>query len=198
MFTQVELFPSWLLLTSIWDKVKFLFGRQQGGGNSIRTEQAYIEWIKKFIFYRGKRHPAEMGENEIMELRVSRVREICCSHRDVIFWNLLKVRKKYYNISVHIDMRLLIVSFYHPVKWPTGATGLSGPSDIMRASRLISRNEIKRSHSGLVSMRHCKAALYGATHKVIGQPPSPCGLWRAKEVSSLSGRSSKSEAWRLY
>jgi site-specific recombinase XerD len=32
---------------------------------SIRTEQAYIEWIRKFIFYHGKRHPAEMGENEI-------------------------------------------------------------------------------------------------------------------------------------
>jgi len=32
---------------------------------SIRTEQAYIEWIRKFIFYHGKRHPVEMGENEI-------------------------------------------------------------------------------------------------------------------------------------
>jgi hypothetical protein len=48
---------------------------------SIRTEQAYIEWIRKFIFYHGKRHPAEMGENEIVEVRVSKVREICCSHR---------------------------------------------------------------------------------------------------------------------
>lgn len=48
---------------------------------SIRTEQAYIEWIRKFIFYHGKRHPAEMGENEIVEARVSRVLEICCSHR---------------------------------------------------------------------------------------------------------------------
>lgn len=52
---------------------------------SIRTEQAYIEWIRKFIFYHGKRHPAEMGENEIVEVRVSRVREICCSHRELYF-----------------------------------------------------------------------------------------------------------------
>jgi hypothetical protein len=36
-------------------------------------------------------------------------------------------------------------------------------------------------------MTHQKAALYEVTHKVIGQPPSPCGLWRAKEVSSLKG-----------
>ncbi|MBC2694485.1 MAG: hypothetical protein HF982_04250 [Desulfobacteraceae bacterium] len=27
---------------------------------SIRTEQAYIEWIRKLIFYHGKRHHAEM------------------------------------------------------------------------------------------------------------------------------------------
>ncbi|MDP2647213.1 MAG: integron integrase [Desulfobacterales bacterium] len=32
---------------------------------SIRTEQAYVEWIKKFILYHGKRHPSEMGEKEI-------------------------------------------------------------------------------------------------------------------------------------
>ena len=32
---------------------------------SIRTEQAYVDWIKKFIFFHGKRHPLEMGEKEI-------------------------------------------------------------------------------------------------------------------------------------
>jgi hypothetical protein len=35
-----------------------------------------------------------------------------------------------------------------------------------------------------------KAAHHVATHGVRGQPPSPFGLWRAREVSSLSGRSS--------
>ena len=32
---------------------------------SRRTEQAYVHWIKRFIFFHGKRHPAEMGEVEI-------------------------------------------------------------------------------------------------------------------------------------
>jgi len=32
---------------------------------SIRTEQTYCEWIKRFIFFNGKRHPSEMGKNEI-------------------------------------------------------------------------------------------------------------------------------------
>src|SRR5437773_2714140 len=32
---------------------------------SIRTEQAYIDWIKRFIIYHNKRHPAEMAEEEV-------------------------------------------------------------------------------------------------------------------------------------
>jgi len=32
---------------------------------SKRTENTYGEWIKRFIFFHGKRHPLEMGEPEI-------------------------------------------------------------------------------------------------------------------------------------
>ena len=32
---------------------------------SPNTEQAYIGWIKRFIFFHDKRHPIEMGESEI-------------------------------------------------------------------------------------------------------------------------------------
>ncbi|TAK45501.1 MAG: hypothetical protein EPO28_03640 [Saprospiraceae bacterium] len=32
---------------------------------SIRTEEAYIHWIKRFIFFHEKRHPLYMGENEV-------------------------------------------------------------------------------------------------------------------------------------
>jgi len=32
---------------------------------SYMTEKAYIGWIKRFIFFHNKRHPAEMGEQEI-------------------------------------------------------------------------------------------------------------------------------------
>jgi integron integrase len=32
---------------------------------SPRTEQAYVHWIKRFIFFHNKRHPAEMAEPEI-------------------------------------------------------------------------------------------------------------------------------------
>jgi integrase-like protein len=29
---------------------------------SIRTERAYIDWIKRFILFQGKRHPRELAE----------------------------------------------------------------------------------------------------------------------------------------
>ena len=29
---------------------------------SYHTEKAYVGWIKRFIFFHNKRHPAEMGE----------------------------------------------------------------------------------------------------------------------------------------
>ena len=32
---------------------------------SLRTEQSYVSWIKRYVFFHDKRHPAEMGEAEI-------------------------------------------------------------------------------------------------------------------------------------
>ncbi len=32
---------------------------------SIRTEEAYVGWIRRFILFHGKRHPQEMGAPEV-------------------------------------------------------------------------------------------------------------------------------------
>jgi len=32
---------------------------------SLRTEQAYVGWIKRYIIFHGKRRPAEMGKTEL-------------------------------------------------------------------------------------------------------------------------------------
>jgi integron integrase len=34
---------------------------------SLRTEEAYADWIKRFILFHGKRHPSEMGAGEIRQ-----------------------------------------------------------------------------------------------------------------------------------
>jgi integrase len=32
---------------------------------SLRTEQAYVQWIRRYILFHGKRHPMEMGGPEV-------------------------------------------------------------------------------------------------------------------------------------
>lgn len=32
---------------------------------SIRTEQAYVQWISRFILFHGKRHPRDLGADEV-------------------------------------------------------------------------------------------------------------------------------------
>jgi Phage integrase, N-terminal SAM-like domain len=34
---------------------------------SDRTEKAYTDWIKRYIFFHNKRHPLEMAESEIAQ-----------------------------------------------------------------------------------------------------------------------------------
>ncbi|MFL6553028.1 MAG: phage integrase N-terminal SAM-like domain-containing protein, partial [Chthoniobacterales bacterium] len=33
----------------------------------MRTEQAYVDWIRRYILFHRKRHPSEMNEKEITE-----------------------------------------------------------------------------------------------------------------------------------
>jgi len=34
---------------------------------SIRTEQTYVDWIRRFILFHNKRHPREMAETEVTQ-----------------------------------------------------------------------------------------------------------------------------------
>ena len=34
-------------------------------GYSIRTEKTYLEWIRQYIFFHGKRHPVDLGPEEV-------------------------------------------------------------------------------------------------------------------------------------
>lgn len=47
-------------LQQVRDEIRFL-------GYSIRTEKTYLLWIKRYILYHNKRHPAQMGPPEIKD-----------------------------------------------------------------------------------------------------------------------------------
>ena len=34
---------------------------------AYRTEQSYVDWVKRFILFHNKAHPKDMGEKEIQE-----------------------------------------------------------------------------------------------------------------------------------
>jgi integron integrase len=42
---------------------------------SIRTEQTYAQWIRRFILFHGKRHPSEMAEEEVTAFLTSLARD---------------------------------------------------------------------------------------------------------------------------
>src|SRR3954462_5273179 len=42
---------------------------------SIRTEQTYVDWIRRYILFHGKRHPAEMAEPEVTAFLTSLARD---------------------------------------------------------------------------------------------------------------------------
>ena len=48
---------------------------------SVRTEEQYIHWIKRFIYFSGKRHPAEMGAAEVTAFlnHLAREREVAAA-----------------------------------------------------------------------------------------------------------------------
>ncbi|MBI2526902.1 MAG: phage integrase N-terminal SAM-like domain-containing protein [Candidatus Rokubacteria bacterium] len=43
----------------------------RGRHYSLRTEKAYVHWIRRFIVFHGKRHPAEMGAAEVTKFLTS-------------------------------------------------------------------------------------------------------------------------------
>ena len=34
---------------------------------SIRTEEVYVDWVRRFILFHNKRHPKEMGAEEVRD-----------------------------------------------------------------------------------------------------------------------------------
>ncbi|HND79764.1 MAG TPA: integron integrase [Accumulibacter sp.] len=50
--------PPKKLLDQLRDRIRFKH-------YSIRTEQAYRDWVRRFILFHGKRHPREMGAREV-------------------------------------------------------------------------------------------------------------------------------------
>ncbi len=81
------------------DKVKFTL---RANRYSKKTEEAYVKWIKEFIYYNGKQHPKDLGKREIEKylnyLAVDR--NVAASTQNQAFSAILYLYKKVLNIDV--------------------------------------------------------------------------------------------------
>ena len=64
---------------------------------SIRTEQAYTDWIRRFILYHKKRHPREMAETEVTEFltHLARDRSVAASTQNQALSAILFLYREY-------------------------------------------------------------------------------------------------------
>ena len=45
---------------------------------SIRTEHTYLDWIKRYILFHGKKHPQDMGAHEVVTFLTHLVIPVGC------------------------------------------------------------------------------------------------------------------------
>ena len=94
---------------------------------SLRTEGTYVQWIKRFIFFHGKRHPREMGAPEIEA-----------------FLTDLAVRGKVAAATQNQALNALVFLYHQVLHLPAGEFA---PVRAKRPSRLplvLSQGEVKR------------------------------------------------------
>ena len=69
---------------------------------SLRTEQAYVDWIKRYIFFHNKRHPKEMGAPEIARFisHLATERRVAASTQNQAFNALIFLYRQVLGIEV--------------------------------------------------------------------------------------------------
>ncbi|MBI4490289.1 MAG: integron integrase, partial [Deltaproteobacteria bacterium] len=89
---------------------------------SYRTEKAYVHWVKRFIFFHNKRHPAEMGEPEIAGFLSSLANDghVSASTQNQAFNALLFLYKEV--LSKKIGLIEGVVRAKRPVRLPVVLT----------------------------------------------------------------------------
>jgi site-specific recombinase XerD len=63
---------------------------------SRRTEEAYVHWIKRFIYFSGKRHPKDLGAAEVTAFlnHLSRERDVAAATQNQALSALLFLYKE--------------------------------------------------------------------------------------------------------
>jgi hypothetical protein len=80
-------------------------------GYSIRTEQAYTGWIRRFIIFHNKRHPQDMGKAEI---------EAFLSYIAINRHVAASTQNQAFNALLFLYRNVLEIEFQNSIKMPIG------------------------------------------------------------------------------
>jgi len=114
---------------------------------SLRTENAYVHWVKRFIYFSGKRHPASLGSAEVTAFlnHLARERNVAASTQNQALSALLFLYKEV--LAEALPWLEQLERARRPVRLPT----------------VLTRDEVRRL---LAAMRGTKwlmaSLLYGA------------------------------------
>lgn len=129
---------------------------------SRRTEDAYVGWIKRFIFFHNKRHPAEMGEQEVARFLPSLAVDF-------------RVSASTQNQAMSALLFLYREVLQHPLPWLDNIIPAKQP---LRLPVVLSRDEAQAIFAYLHGAPHLMATLlYGAGLRVL-----ECCRLRIKDV----------------
>lgn len=69
---------------------------------SLRTEDTYVHWIRRFIYFHGKRHPRELGAVEVTAFlnHLARDRGVAASTQNQALASLLFLYKEVLAVSL--------------------------------------------------------------------------------------------------
>jgi len=129
---------------------------------SLRTEEAYWHWIKRFILFHKKRHPNEMGEPEVSA-----------------FLSHLAVEKKVAASTQNQALSALLFLYKEvlkaPLDWIEGIQRAKRPS---RLPVVFTREEVQAILRNLEGTKHLMASLlYGAGLRI-----TECLRLRVKDI----------------
>jgi integron integrase len=100
---------------------------------SIRTEDAYLGWVKRFILFHGKRHPAEMGAAEVTQ-----------------FLSHLAVDRTVSPATQNQAFNALVFLYHQVLQQPLGpVVGVVRAADKQRIPVVLTPEEVARVLAGL-------------------------------------------------
>jgi len=119
---------------------------------SIRTEQAYVEWVRRFILFHDKRHPDKMGEREVGE-----------------FLTFLAVERNVAASTQNQALNALVFMYRHVLERPLNE--ISGAIRAKRPARLpvvLTEDEVRRLLGQLRGVQWLVACLlYGSGLRLL-------------------------------